>query len=106
MQLATRFARHAHAIRSESPLSDDAIRSVAPSIFAEEAHGSRSERYAYIPTSHVLTALRKEGFQPFMACQTRCRDEFDLWIFPQKRTFSTLLHGHEAFSIPRQACAF
>jgi hypothetical protein len=48
---------------------------VAPSIFSEGKHSSRSERYAYIPTSQVLTGLRKEGFQPFMVCQTRVRDE-------------------------------
>ena len=33
------------------------------------------ERYSYIPTAAVLTELRKEGFQPFMVCQTRVRHE-------------------------------
>ena len=58
-----------------SPLSDDQIRAVAPSIFAAQAHGSRSHRYTYIPTIDVLNGLRWEGFSPFMVCQTRCRDE-------------------------------
>ena len=75
MQLASRFANHSHALRSEPPLSDDQIRRVAPSIFADAPHESRSERYAYIPTATVLTELRKEGFQPFMVCQTRVRNE-------------------------------
>ena len=75
MQLASRFAPRSPVLRSETPLSDDQIRSVAPSIFAEDKHASRSERYSYIPTASVLTELRKEGFQPFMACQTRVRDE-------------------------------
>jgi hypothetical protein len=57
------------------PLSDDQIRRVAPSIFADAPHESRSERYSYIPTAAVLTELRKEGFQPFMVTQTRVRDE-------------------------------
>jgi hypothetical protein len=57
------------------PLSDDDIRRVAPSIFAEGAHDSRSSRYTYIPTIDVLNGLRKEGFQPFMAAQTRVRDD-------------------------------
>jgi hypothetical protein len=61
-------------LRADHPLSDDQIRSVAPSIFAEEKHQSRSDRYTYIPTGEVLGALRKEGFQPFMVCQTRVRD--------------------------------
>lgn len=74
MMLASRF-RNAHSIRSATPLTDEQIRSIAPSIFAEEAHGSRSGRYTYIPTIDVLNGLRTEGFQPFMACQTKCRDE-------------------------------
>ena len=75
MQLASRFASRAPVLRADYPLSDDQIRTVAPSIFAEDKHASRSERYAYIPTGVVLSELRKEGFQPFMACQTRVRDE-------------------------------
>jgi len=63
------------AIRSDSPLSDDQIRRVAPSVFAEDKHSSRSERYTYIPTIDVLNGLRREGFQPFMACQARVRRE-------------------------------
>ena len=75
MQLASRFASHSPALRSDYPLSDDQIRRVAPSIFADAPHESRSERYSYIPTATVLTELRKEGFQPFMVTQTRVRDE-------------------------------
>ena len=66
MQLASRFASRSPVLRSERPLSDDQIRAVAPSIFADAPHESRSERYSYIPTATVLTELRKEGFQPFM----------------------------------------
>jgi len=75
MKLSSRFGHNAHALRSRTPLSEDQLRSVAPSIFAEAAHDSRSERYTYIPTSTVLTGLQKEGFQPFMVAQTRVRDE-------------------------------
>ena len=75
MQLSSRFANASPMLRADHPLSDDQIRRVAPSIFAEEKHASRSDRYAYIPTGAVLTELRKEGFQPFMVCQTRVRDE-------------------------------
>lgn len=73
--LASRFASHSPVLRSDSPLSDDQIHRVAPSIFAEAPHESRSQRYAYIPTATVLTELRKEGFQPFMVTQTRTRHE-------------------------------
>ena len=73
--LASRFASRSPVWRSDSPLSDDQIHRVAPSIFAEAPHESRSQRYAYIPTATVLTELRKEGFQPFMVTQTRTRHE-------------------------------
>lgn len=73
--LASRFASRSPVLRSDSPLSDDQIHRVAPSIFAEAPHESRSKRYAYIPTATVLTELRKEGFQPFMVTQTRTRHE-------------------------------
>jgi hypothetical protein len=75
MQLASRFGHNTPVLRSHHPLSDDAIRQVAPSIFAETPHTSRSERYAYIPTASILGQLRAEGFQPFMVCQTRVRQE-------------------------------
>jgi len=73
--LATRFARSAHVIRSESPLLEDQMRLAAPSIFAAGKHVSRSERYAYIPTIDVLRGLRKEGFEPFMVAQGKSRVE-------------------------------
>ena len=75
MSLASRFAPQSPILRSDRPLSDDRIRAIAPSIFADAPHGSRSERYAYIPTSTVLAKLRDEGFDPFMVCQTRVRNE-------------------------------
>jgi len=59
--------------RSNTPLTDDQIARVAPSVFAAEKHASRSERYAYIPTIDVINSLRKEGFQPFMVAQGRTR---------------------------------
>lgn len=72
MQLASKF-RRITSVRSDRPLSDDQIMGVAPSIFAGGKHESRSERYTYIPTIDVLDGLRREGFQPFMVCQTRVR---------------------------------
>ncbi len=74
MQLTSNFTRH-QKIRADQPLDNDQLRAVVPSIFADSAHASRSERYAYIPTIVVLDALRKEGFEPFMACQARVRDD-------------------------------
>lgn len=69
------LGRNLTQIRNDAGLDDAVMMRVAPSIFAAEAHESRSSRYAYIPTSDVLAGLRREGFVPVMAAQARCRDE-------------------------------
>jgi Domain of unknown function (DUF932) len=76
-----RFGSGATILRSNTALDDDQLRRAAPSVFAETAHGSRSERYTYIPTSEVLNGLRKEGFEPFEVRQGGSRDD-------QKRGFT------------------
>lgn len=68
-----RFAQSSH-IQGEA-LSDDQLRSVVPSVFADAAHETRSARYAYIPTIDVLYGLRREGFEVFSARQAKTRDE-------------------------------
>ncbi|CAO94945.1 DUF932 domain-containing protein [Erwinia tasmaniensis] len=73
-RLATKFAS-GNSLRSDVPLTDSQIMRVAPSIFAESEHESRSEQYTFIPTNLILDKLRQEGFQPFMVCQTRSRIE-------------------------------
>ena len=73
--LATHFARNTRVLRADAPLSEDQMRSAAPSVFAEGKHASRSERYTYIPTIDVLRGLRKEGFEPFMVAQGQSRVE-------------------------------
>src|SRR5208337_4586167 len=55
-------------------LSEDELRINVPSIFAEAAHSSRSDRYAYIPTIDFVRGLADEGFFPTFACQARTRD--------------------------------
>ena len=70
-----RLARTANSYQGREPLTDDTLRAYAPSIFAEDKHASRSERYAYIPTIHALNGLRKEGFLPFYVAQSRTRHE-------------------------------
>lgn len=73
--LATRFGYGRSSLIQTSPLTNEQIARVAPSVMAQAAHDSRSERYTYIPTSQVLDALRREGFEPFAAYQGRTRDE-------------------------------
>ena len=71
--LASRF--HAsNSVRRDRALTNDELIRYVPSIFSEEKHHSRSDRYTYIPTITLLDKLRHEGFHPFFACQTRVRD--------------------------------
>lgn len=56
-------------------LDNDTLRAVAPSLFAHDAHDSRSDRFAPIPTIDIVDGLRKEGFEPFFAQQAAVRDE-------------------------------
>lgn len=56
-------------------LNNDDIYRFAPSVFAEVAHESRSERFRAIPTIQVVEALRKEGFEVVSAQQSRARED-------------------------------
>jgi len=68
-------ARFDHA----TALSEDDMRRLAPSIFATEAHHSRSDRFRPIPTIEVLRGLQREGFSVVAAkqCITRLDDRKD-----------------------------
>lgn len=73
MKLASRFGA-VNLVRRDRPLTRNELAHYVPSVFSEEKHESRSERYTYIPTISLLDNLQREGFQPFFACQTRVRD--------------------------------
>jgi len=55
-------------------LDMETLRRVAPSVFAEAPHSSRSAQYTYIPTSQILEGLAQEGFRPFSVMQGGSRD--------------------------------
>lgn len=61
------FARH-------TALTEADMRQLAPSLFATEAHHSRSERFAPVPTIDIVRGLQKEGFEVFSAQQAKTRD--------------------------------
>lgn len=54
-------------------LTRDTLHRYAPSVFATEAHESRSDRYTYIPTIDIVERMVKEGFAPVQAGQSICR---------------------------------
>ena len=59
--------------RDGESLGNSELAAVVPSLFATEAHESRSDRFVPIPTSHVLDGLRAADFEPVFAQQARTR---------------------------------
>jgi hypothetical protein len=99
--LATRFARNTRVLRGDSPLSEDQMRTAAPSVFAEGKHASRSERYTYIPTIEVLRGLRKasriEGKAEFTKHMIRMRHAGQVQARPEA-TEIILINSHDGAS--------
>lgn len=60
--------------RSEYALNNGQIAHYAPSVMASEAHHSRGDKYAFIPTIQVIDSLREEGFEPYEIRQTLVRN--------------------------------
>lgn len=91
-----RFGRNANHLRSRTPITLDQARVVAPSIFAEDKHESRSERYTYIPTVNVLEGLLKNGFEMFEVAQSRSRipgkSEFTKHLIRLRQAVSSALN--------------
>ena len=61
--------------RTRAAMTDDVLRARAPSVFATEPWGGMSDRYEFIPTIDLVQALRKNGFSPVDAIQSRSRIE-------------------------------
>jgi hypothetical protein len=55
-------------------LTDESISKIASAVFAQVPHARVSERYTFVPTSHVVDLLKDEGWEPVKAVQTRIRD--------------------------------
>ncbi|EAQ6819387.1 DUF945 domain-containing protein, partial [Salmonella enterica] len=56
MRLASRFGR-INQIRRDRPLTHEELMQYTPSVFGEDKHASRSDRYSYIPTITLLDNL-------------------------------------------------
>lgn len=65
MRLASRFGR-VNQNRRDRPLTHEELMRHVPSVFSEDKHESRSDRYTYIPTITLLDNLQREGFRPFL----------------------------------------
>src|SRR6185312_17339458 len=62
-------------MRTQTVLSNDELKAIAPSIFANEPWHAMSDRYTFIPTSVIVDRMRNEGFVPVKAVQSRTRIE-------------------------------
>lgn len=71
-----RFSRSngARGLTSREPMTLDTIREVAPSVFAEDKHASRSSRYTFIPTSQIVEHLMGRDYGVFSVNQGGSRD--------------------------------
>lgn len=58
-----------------SYLDIETIRAQAPSVFATQAHHTRSSKYTFLPTIDAVVALQNEGFQVAAVKQSRTRME-------------------------------
>ena len=58
---------------STLPLNNSDLYYLAPSIFATEPYHATSDRYTYIPTSHVLEIMKEFGWHPVDAFENRVR---------------------------------
>lgn len=79
-QTLSQFAPSQHRIQNAGvgyagALTTDQLRRVVPAAFADDAHASRSDRYAYIPTSSIIDGMRNAGFLPVKALQAASRSE-------------------------------
>jgi hypothetical protein len=91
--------RYAASFSGEG-LTDDQIRKVAPSVFANEAHESRSSRYAYVNTAEFLEGLRGENFRPVYVTQGKCRTvgkaEYTKHLIRFRKADQVAVQGHAA----------
>ena len=58
-----------------TPLSDEALRTRAPSIFASGPMMGVSQKYTFVPTSEILTGLRDLNWVPVEVEEQRIRQE-------------------------------
>jgi hypothetical protein len=88
-----------HASQSRNPITREAMLARAPSIFAVEAHHSRSERFTAIPTIRLVEGLEREGFQVVEVSQSKAR-EADRRDFT--RHIVRMRRGQHAYGKPGQ----
>ena len=69
------FISRSRVIAANSEMTEEQLRKAAPSIFATEPWNQVSAAYKFIPTFQILETMKKEGFVPVKASQSRSRIE-------------------------------
>jgi hypothetical protein len=67
--------KYVNNVRDNNGLTEQVLLQSVPSMFAGEAHESRSSKYVYIPTIEIVKNMLKEGFVPVQAMQGKSRTE-------------------------------
>jgi Domain of unknown function (DUF932) len=62
-------------INQRPELSEDSLRSLAPSVFAASPLPDVSKRYALVPTAQIVSRLRQSGWSPVEAFEQRIKLE-------------------------------
>lgn len=75
LRLHNSASRSLRVLRTGHELDIEQISSFAPSVFAEEAHESRSSRYLFVDTRKVMQAIVDNGFAPYEVRHAVTRDE-------------------------------
>lgn len=70
-RLASRFGA-VNTIRRDRPLTNDELARHVPSIFSEEKHASRSDRYTYIPPLLYWITCVKKASNPSSPARPGC----------------------------------
>ena len=61
------------SIHQRPGLSEDALRRLAPSVFAASPLPGVSDRYSFVPTAQIVSGLRSAGWIPVTAFEQRVR---------------------------------
>lgn len=97
-------------------LSDEKIRTLAPAVFADSRHDSRSEKYTYVSTPDILNKMREEGYGVHSVSQARslkdkqCHTKHMLRLWPLGTTVGDeimeilLLNSHDGTSSLQFLC--
>lgn len=76
------------SINLRTGLSNAKLAEMVPSIFTDRKHKSRTERYIHQPTIVVIDQLRKAGFVPVQAFESRIKPKSKFGTYKERRPYA------------------